>query len=340
LDIAATSPTRVPVIDVSPLVSGLGPLESVATEIDAACRDVGFFTIIGHGVDPALCDRLEQAARDFFARPEGEKQEIAMARGGRAWRGWFPLGGELTSGVPDRKEGIYFGAEEPGDSRPLHGPNLFPATPPELRPLVLEFCEAMTRLGHAVMRGIARGLGLDAEWFAREIAGDPTILFRIFHYPPSPPDDDTTWGVAEHTDYGLLTILMQDTTGGLQVRGANGWIDVAPVPNAFVCNIGDMLERMTGGKYRSTPHRVRNSTNRSRCSFPFFFDPAWDAHIRPIPNAAAPDPAIATERWDGTSVHDFVGTYGDYLVRKVTKVFPELASGVVPPDTASSTDRV
>ena len=91
------------------------------------------------------------------------------------------------------------------------------------------------------------------------------------------------WGVREHTDYGLLTILLQDDTGGLQVRSPTGWIDVPPDPDAFVCNIGDMLERMTAGRYRSTPHRVRNTTRRSRLSFPFFFDPGWDAVVRPVP---------------------------------------------------------
>src|SRR5690349_11237642 len=99
-----------PVVDVAPLVDGTDP-SAVAAAIDAACRSVGFFTIVGHGVDASLIDEVDALARAFFARPEDEKAAIAMARGGRAWRGWFPLGGELTSGVPDGKEGIYFGAE-------------------------------------------------------------------------------------------------------------------------------------------------------------------------------------------------------------------------------------
>ena len=91
-----------------------------------------------------------------------------------------------------------------------------------------------------------------------------------------------------------------------------------------MCNIGDMLERMTGGAYRSTPHRVR-SPSRSRLSFPFFFDPSWDAEITPIPglgDTGAPAPT----RWDGRSVFDFDGTYGDYLTERVAKVFPDLWS--------------
>jgi isopenicillin N synthase-like dioxygenase len=177
----------------------------------------------------------------------------------------------------------------------------------------------MTALGHVVMSGIARGLGLDPDWFARDLTADPTILFRIFRYPPSPDDG---WGVAEHTDYGLLTILHQDDVGGLEVHTPHGWIDAPPVPGSFVCNLGDMLERMTGGAYRSTPHRVRNRGTTNRVSSAFFFDPSWDAEIVPLP--AGPPTSEARARWDHADPLAFQGTYGDYLLAKVTKVFPHL----------------
>ena len=114
-------------IDVSPLVAGDERIGDVAAEIDRACREFGFFYVEGHGVDEDLQQRMDAAARAFFALPEADKAEIAMARGGRAWRGWFPFEGELTSGRPDRKEGIYFGEELPADDprvargTPLHG---------------------------------------------------------------------------------------------------------------------------------------------------------------------------------------------------------------------------
>ena len=99
-----------------------------AAAVDRACRDVGFFYVVGHDVSPSLQARLEAAAWSFFSQPDADKAAIAMARGGPAWRGWFPVGGELTSGVPDRKEGIYFGAEGSASAGvPLHGPNQFPA---------------------------------------------------------------------------------------------------------------------------------------------------------------------------------------------------------------------
>ena len=307
----------------------------VAGRIDAACREVGFFTIVGHGVDGDLQRRLDAAARAFFARPEPEKAEVAMARAGRAWRGWFPLHGELTSGVADHKEGLYFGRDLPAsDPRvragtPLHGANLWPAGPPELRPAVEAWMAAMEALGHRLVRLVGLGLGLGPDWFARHLTADPTVLFRIFRYPPVPPPAEG-WGVAEHSDYGLLTLLAQDHHGGLEVRGPDGWVDVAPEPGALVVNLGDMLDRMTGGRYRSTPHRVRPTEgDDDRLSFPFFFDPSWSAEVRPLPGVDADPTAPADDaatRWDGTSLRHLDGTYGAYLTAKVAKVFPALAT--------------
>ena len=334
---------QLPVIDIRALVGRAGDREvteaeaEAAAAIDRACRDLGFFLVSGHGVDPALLDALDAAARVFFARPEEDKEAIAMARGGRAWRGWFPEGGELTAGRPDRKEGLYFGAELPPDDprvlagTPLHGPNLFPEAPASLGPAVLAWIGAMTAVGHTLVRGIAIGLGLPPDWFDAHLTADPTVLFRIFRYPPH-PESDEGWGVAEHTDYGLLTVLAHDGTPGLQVRSpSGGWLDVPAVDGTFVVNLGDMLERMTGGRYLSTPHRVRHGGgSRDRLSFPFFFDPGWDAEILPIPDAARSGPVREVERWDEASVHTWSGTYGVYLTAKVAQVFPALTDHLAP----------
>ena len=323
-----------PVVDVSPLLDPDADPASctrVGQQIDAACRDTGFLIVTGHRIDPSLRDDLERLSRKFFALPESTKAQIAMTHGGRAWRGWFPVGGELTSGRPDRKEGVYFGTDLPAtDPRvvagtPLHGPNLYPAEPAGLGPVVQRWMESVTAVGQAVLRGIALGLGLDREWFAQHLTADPTVLFRIFHYPPG---DTESWGVGEHTDYGLITLLAQDSHGGLQVRSGDVWIDVPADPYAFVVNIGDMLERMTRGGYRSNPHRVRNLSGADRLSFPLFLDPSWDATVTPLPDTAFRDlPADdASHRWDGQSVHAWDGVYGDYLTAKVAKVFPDLAA--------------
>ena len=328
--------SEVPVIDIGALVAGTAGRRAVADEIGRACRECGFFYVVGHGVDEALGERLEQLSRRFFAQPLEEKLRIRMELGGRAWRGYFPVGGELTSGRPDLKEGIYFGAELEDDhplvkaGTPLHGRNLFPEGIPGFREVVLDHMAAMTRLGHTLMRGIALSLGLEEGYFATRYTGDPTVLFRIFSYPPEPagPGDQPEWGVGEHTDYGLLTILRQDDAGGLQVKSRTQWIKAPPIPGSFICNLGDMLDRMTGGRYRSTPHRVRNNAPRDRLSFPFFFDPGWLAEVSPIePRGASHDDREV--RWDRASLHDFRGKYGDYLLSKVSKVFPELGRAVI-----------
>ena len=306
-------------------------------EIREACCTHGFFYIVGHGVAKSLSDGVLAESRTFFALPADEKLEIEMERGGRAWRGFFPVGGELTLGRPDQKEGLYFG-EELSDSdprvqagTPLHGPNLFPRDPATLRRAVLEYMAALTGLAHRLMEGFAESLGLAPEYFHARYTANPLVLFRIFHYPPLPAADGSNeeplWSVGEHTDYGLLTILQQ-TSEGLEVKVDGVWKPAPPIPGAFVCNIGDMLDRMTSGFYRSTAHRVRNLTGASRLSFPFFFDPAFDAEVAPI------DPGERSrldvdERWDGVDVHELSGTYGEYLLRKIGRVFPGLGRDVL-----------
>lgn len=323
----------IPIIDINPLLSSGRDCIIVAEQIHQACCDTGFFYIVGHGVDEGLQQRLEQLSRQFFAQDLATKMQIRMARGGLAWRGYFPVGGELTSGKPDLKEGIYFGAEldatHPGvqQSVPMHGANLFPNIP-QFREVVLEYLAAMTQLGHTLMAGIALSLGLEASYFRDRFTDDPLILFRIFNYPPETDTQAQSWGVGEHTDYGLLTILKQDDLGGLQVKSKSGWIDAPPIPNSFVCNIGDMLDRLTRGLYRSTPHRVKNVSGRDRLSFPFFFDPNFNAELQPIELDGVIVDDNQDDRWDKASVHEFRGTYGDYVLSKVAKVFPELGQKV------------
>lgn len=321
----------VPIIDISPLVYESEGQSMVATKISEACREAGFFYVVGHGVSLELQHRLESLSQQFFALPEETKQAINMKKGGKAWRGYFPLGDELTSGKPDWKEGLYLGEElSENDPRvqagiPLHGSNLFPASLPEFRKTVLEYIEAMTQLGHTLMRGISLSLGLADDYFACHFTANPLILFRIFHYPPTTlANSSESWGVGEHTDYGLLTILKQDQVGGLQVKAKQGWIDAPPVENSFVCNIGDMLDRITEGLYRSTPHRVLNRSGISRYSYPFFFDPNFNANIFPADLSYTDVSNDSSERWDQADIYTFGGTYGEYLLAKVSKVFPEL----------------
>jgi isopenicillin N synthase-like dioxygenase len=315
-----------PVIDVEALTGD--------REVDAlrqACEAHGFFFVTNHGIDRSLELRLENLTHELFALPPDALERLSMPRGGLAWRGWFPLGGELTSGVPDVKEGVYFGDELGEDDPrvrarlPMHGRNLFPAELPELRTVVLEWISVQRKLAHRVLQGLAASLGLPRTHFERTLTRDPLSLFRIFHYPPPRDGERERWGVGEHTDYGLLTLLKQDDCGGLEVKTPQGWVDATPLPGTFVCNLGDMLDRMTGGRYRSTPHRVRNTSGRDRYSWPYFFDPSFDARVEPLPGVLVrPVEQDAAERWDRASVHTLQGTYGEYLRAKVSRVFPNL----------------
>ncbi|MBH8575532.1 isopenicillin N synthase family oxygenase [Nostocaceae cyanobacterium CENA369] len=336
--------SQVPIIDVSVLVYQTGNSSGetrqnrleVAAQIRQACQDYGFFYIVGHGVDEQLQQQLEHLSQQFFAQDIETKLQINMAVGGRAWRGYFPVGNELTSGKPDLKEGIYFGAELEENHPlvkagvPMHGRNLFPSNMPQFRETVLEYIESMTKLGHILMASIALSLALEESYFADRYTKDPLILFRIFNYPPNPSlsEAKSEWGVGEHTDYGVLTILKQDNVSGLQVKSKSGWIDAPPIPGSFICNIGDMLDRMTQGLYRSTPHRVLNQSKSNRLSFPFFFDPNFNVEVKPIELNEVVVNDDKSDRWDKASVREFRGTYGDYLLNKVSKVFPELRQTV------------
>lgn len=331
---ALSAPPALPIVDLR------APDSDVAQAIGRACRAHGFFYVVGHGIEPVLVDRLEALAHRFFALPEEVKARFAMPLGGRAWRGWFPLGGELTSQRPDWKEGIYIGTDLSVDHPrvragvPLHGPNLLP--PEDLLPgfiaTIDRYMTAVTALGQRVLARLAESLALPTDYFALRYTSDPLVLFRIFLYPSRavPPGVDAVDGVGEHTDYGLLTLLRQDDVGGLEVRGRDGWIDAPPIVDSFVCNIGDMLDRMTGGVYRSTPHRVKlNASGRDRISLPLFLDPDFDSVIAPIRSATIDDVRLdADRRWDNASVHTFEGTYGDYVMAKVGKVFPHLRAGL------------
>jgi isopenicillin N synthase-like dioxygenase len=324
----------IPVIDIASIGRSTRDFERIGASLDRACAQFGFFYVTGHGIDAALTDRMMKLAREFFALPLEQKMAIAMPRGGRAWRGYFPIKGELTSGRPDRKEGVYFGTElSAADERvragmPLHGANLLPELP-GFRETLLAYMNRVTEVGQMLLRGIAVGLGLDADYFARRYTHDPTVLFRIFNYPPASADADEM-GVGEHTDYGFLTLLCQDEVGGLEIKHDDAWLAAPPMVDSFVCNVGDMLERLTGGRYLSALHRVRNFSAHQRVSMPLFLDPNFDAVLAPVTtDLPAPEPRRRTHLWDGTDLATVSGTYGDYLLSKVSKVFPELKASVL-----------
>lgn len=327
----------IPVIDIRSLVEDTEAKPSVARQISIACKESGFFYLQGHGIDTRLQHELERLSRQFFRQSLDAKMQISIDKGGKAWRGYFPIGGELTAGKPDLKEGLYFGEQLSHDhplvkaGTPLHGPNLFPEIL-GFETVVMNYMKALTSLGHQIMQGLALSLELPINFFENRYMQHPLTLFRIFHYPAPTPEHlaQRRWGVGEHTDYGVLTILKQDRVGGLQVYTQGKWTDAPYIEDTFICNLGDMLDLMTGGYYRSTPHRVQNKSDRGRLSFPFFFDLDFNAPVESIDlTHLGHDRTQSFNRWDKSDLQSFSGTYGDYLLGKVTRVFPQLRDDVL-----------
>ncbi|MBL8378271.1 MAG: isopenicillin N synthase family oxygenase [Burkholderiales bacterium] len=289
----------VPIIDLGPAAGGgLAGRMAVAREIDAACRATGFFQIVNHGVPPAQCEAILESARAFFAMPMDAKLEVAMSRS-PANRGYEPLGGQtLEAGTaPDLKESFYIGRDldetDPyvRKSVPNHGPNQWPAGLPGFRTALEDAHAELLWLGKRMMRLFALALGMPECHFDRFVEA-PMALLRLLHYPPLPADGaPARLGAGAHTDWGALTLLLQDSVGGLEVRGPDDlWLPVPPVAGALVVNIGDMMQRWTNDRYRSTLHRVRNNdSGRDRYSAPMFIDLNFFARVECLPTCTSAD---------------------------------------------------
>ncbi|KAJ7772075.1 2OG-Fe(II) oxygenase [Mycena maculata] len=341
--------STIPVIDCSALFTLLTSPPSpealaTAREVYVAASTWGFFQLTHHPVPPQLQFDLLTAAQTFFALPEEEKLALDVRNGGVAWRGYMPPGGEGTHGRTDHKEGIYFGPEHPDThalvGMPLHGKNQFPsaAQVPGMQRAILEYIAEITKVGVAVVAGLSLGLGLEAgDLKARFLEPEPVALFRCFKYATLEADvaGEETYGNRRaqwFADFGLLTILKQ-ASAGLQVKSPQGdWVDVPVLDNAFVVNVGDMLDQLTGGRLPSRAHRVLPPPPSAgpRYSFPFFFDFAWTAPMVPLdlahlPPLSAEEQAAARERWHRGTFKKVEGYWWQYLAKKVQKVFPDLA---------------
>lgn len=290
----------VPVIDLSGFVDGdRERRRAVGEQIDRACREVGFFTVVGHGVDDARVEALRTAARAFFDGPLGDRLAVAMPEPGYPY-GYNPLqaealnrsiGGEARA---DLKETFNVGPIDPPprpldemsdpDERAVYAPNLWPAAVPSLRPAVEAYYRSMSDLAAVLMESFAVALELDDRIFDDLIDAHGSAL-RLAHYPalegvPAPGQ----FRAGAHTDYGTLTILWTDGEPGLQVQAADGtWFDVEPVDGGLIVNLGDLMARWTNDRWRSTMHRVvATGRSGSRLSIPFFHNANWDATVECI----------------------------------------------------------
>ncbi|MEO6376719.1 MAG: 2-oxoglutarate and iron-dependent oxygenase domain-containing protein [Caulobacteraceae bacterium] len=318
---AASHWGALPIVDIGGLNSPDQKVRAaVAQAIRDACLDKGFFYCVGHGVDADLMGQVFEQARLWFDRPLPSKLALDKAKS-TANRGYEPLRGQVLEpgAPPDLKEGFYIGVDVPADDpRALVyfnlGPNQWPQDQPQFRPVMEAYFNAALGVVRTLLRGLALSLHLPEDHFTA-FATDPVATLRLLHYPPQPPHPAPgEKGCGAHTDFGALTLLLQDDVGGLQVwdHGPARWIDVAPLPGAYLVNLGDLIARWTNGRYRSTLHRVINSSGRERYSVPFFFLGAPDQRIEPLPGCltAGETPRYPPVTVDAHLRERYAQTYG------------------------------
>nr|WP_319554358.1 2-oxoglutarate and iron-dependent oxygenase domain-containing protein [uncultured Vibrio sp.] len=279
-----TSFDEIPLIDVAPLIDGSNPA-AVARQIGEVCKNVGFFYVTNHGVASALVEKTYDMAKRFFELSEEEKNQLNVANSGETLRGYIPLYGENVDpeNTRDVKEGFDYAKHEEQVS-PFFGPNQMPHQIADFKDICEKYHSAMLTLAHQLIGGIALSLDLPIDYFAKS-QRKPITIQRLLHYPTQQGQVyQEEIGIGAHTDYGFLTILSQDDVGGLQVRNRAGeWVGAPPVKDAFIVNIGDLVETLTNGRYTSTMHRVINTSGKQRYSLPFFMDMDFDAVIEPVP---------------------------------------------------------
>ncbi|MBB5685716.1 isopenicillin N synthase family dioxygenase [Sphingobium boeckii] len=278
----------IPLIDLSDFNDATARI-AISANIRAACLSVGFFLIKGHGVPKEICDAAAAASRRYFALPEEERIKDLIDP--RFRRGFMPS----SDGQREVLESFELSLDLPLDDPDvmaghfLHGPNRWPADKPWLHEAVEPYRQAVLALGERLERLFALSLDLDENYFV-ELCRKPTFHLRLMHNMPQTEEEKKDhMAVGEHTDFGMLTILMQDPNGGLEVQTRDGeWVKAPYVEDTFVINVGDMLELWTNNLYVSTPHRVIGLTGQDRYSIPAFFSPSFDTLVECIPSCLAP----------------------------------------------------
>jgi isopenicillin N synthase-like dioxygenase len=309
--------SALPIIDMAGLGDPVGE-QAIAMQLDAAFSGIGFCYFINIGVDQALVDAVFAQSRRFHAQPDAAKRLIQM---NDFHRGYMPPKTSLiaTSSVakvtqPNISESLMImhevAPDDPRIGEALQGPNQWPDALPGFQDVVQAYDRAMAAFCQKLLRPMALALGLESDWLAPFFLR-PTTFLRLLHYPPHPADaHEDAFGSAPHTDYGFITVLAQDDSGGLAVRRKDGtWLEAPPIAGSWVVNVADMLSRWTNGRWQSTPHRVRNLSGTDRYSCPYFFDMDMDSTIDCLPTCQSADnpPRYAAVR------------YGDYLMERLDK---------------------
>jgi isopenicillin N synthase-like dioxygenase len=326
-------PESLPILDLSELDAGPDRAAAFRDQLRQVTHEVGFFYLVGHGIDPTLIDQILSVSRRFFALAEADKLEIENTRSPQ-FRGYTRVGTELTNGDIDWREQIDIGPERSAvdagagtaDYWRLEGPNLWPSALPELETVAEAWDVALSALALRLLRTWALALGAPEDVFDEAFSDHPFTLIKIVRYPGL-SERTAKQGVGAHRDGGVLTLLLVEPgKDGLQVEHDGGWIDAPPIPGAFVVNIGEMLELATDGYLRATLHRVRSpQVGTDRVSIPFFFNPALDSLVPRLEL----DPALRAEA-RGVSADPtnspILETYGENVIRYRLRAHPDVAA--------------
>ncbi|WP_433571678.1 isopenicillin N synthase family dioxygenase [Streptomyces sp. CA-251247] len=284
------SSLQLPVIDLSAADRGPQARALLHAQLHSAAHDVGFFQLTGHGVTEAETAALNSTMRAFFALPEADRLAIDNVNSPH-FRGYTRIGDERTGGSQDWRDQLDIGAERPAripaPGEPgywwLEGPNQWPAALPQLRTAALAWIDRLGAVAERLLHELLVSIGAPADFYDHLFGDRAHIHLKLVRYPGSPADGGGQ-GVGAHKDYGFLTLLHQDSVGGLQVEREDGvFHDVPPMPGAFVVNLGELLEVATDGYLKATHHRVVSPPGATeRFSVPFFYNPRLDARVEPL----------------------------------------------------------
>ena len=328
---SASSP--LPILDISGFRADPDGADGVAfvEALRDAFHGIGAAYLVGHGVPDELVARVRRVAEEFFALPESERLAIENVHSPQ-FRGYTRLGNEHTNGRRDLRDQVDIGREVPapaiGPDDPawlrLRGPNLWPEGLPAFRATVSEYNAAVEQAGHALMRAVSLALGQPADHFDALVT-PPEVLTKIIRYPAPSEDFPTDQGVGHHTDGGFLTLLHQDAVGGLEAEVYGTWVAVPALPGAFVINIGELLQLVSQGYFRATPHRVVCPPKGvQRISIAYFFNPRYEAKIEPVtlpPELAAAAPGGESANPD----NPIFSNYGFNSLKVRLRAHPDVA---------------
>ncbi|KAJ5760145.1 hypothetical protein N7520_007301 [Penicillium odoratum] len=311
-----SAPSAPPILDFSPIYGEDDEAKArLVEEVRKCCQYNGFFQITGHRIPLVLQRRVMDCSKRFFDLPLEEKMEIDQNLNSFN-RGYEMLRSQMleVGTSPELKEGLYIG-EEISEDHPYFlqkkltsGPNQWPRTVPdaeEFQKTTMEYYHAVFDLSKDVLAVLALTLGVETSYFD-PLTDGAVATMRYLHYPAQPKDADEklSRGIGAHTDFGCVTLLLQDEVDGLQVLDAptGQWLDVKPTPGAYVVNLGDLFMHMANDKYKSNTHRVINKSGQERYSIPFFFSGNPDYLCECLPNCRASEEdakyqAITVQDW-------------------------------------------